>query len=735
MTFLHPLPWWLLTALAAGIVAWALLAAGGSLSELRRGQRAILASVRVAVVLLLVAILMRPVVMGTPPGGSHATIAVLVDASRSMGLADAGTTSRLDRAVTLAREAIAPALRARFAVRLFTFGERLQALGDEEAPVAEAPVANFEGAMLALPSAVGRDRLAGAVVLSDGGMTVFSTDRAERIGVPVLTVGVGAVDGFRDREVLDVSMGDAPFAESTAELSATVVSRGLSDQALDVVVLADDVPVATRRVDVSDGAQARVTAEVRPAADRPVRFTVRLAAADGELTADNNEASVLAPPARRRALVLLVEGAPGFEHSFLKRALERDPALAVDAIVPKGRNDRGDPTFYVQASADRAEALVDGWPKDRGALFAYDAVVLANASLRGLSRDRLDQLTEFVAHRGGGLLAIGADTADADMVRGALFADVLPLDPAGRGSVVDLASHAVRRPGAVWLTPAGEVHPVMHLAGESADVGAKWAALPPLSASPVAGTPRPGASVLAMVAGPSGEPQPLVTVQRYGRGWVLSFTGEASWRWRMMLPSTDLSYDTFWRQAIRWVAAPSPGTTEVSVFDTPAATAEVVVALNDARYEPVPDAIVPVRVFGPSGVAAELLARPDPERPGRYLASFDARSAGVYRVVVEPRRRGTAVGHGEAWMLAGAIDREMRDPRRNDAVLSRVAQASGGRLAAPSELRSLATFFGTRATDGARQAPVDLWHNVWVFGALLALLCLEWALRRRWGLR
>ena len=62
-------------------------------------------------------------------------------------------------------------------------------------------------------------------------------------------------------------------------------------------------------------------------------------------------------------------------------------------------------------------------------------------------------------------------------------------------------------------------------------------------------------------AGPRGDPtaggtpQPLIAAQRYGQGRSMVFAGEASWRWRMMRPASDTSYETIWRQLVRWVAA------------------------------------------------------------------------------------------------------------------------------------------------------------------------------------
>ena len=94
----------------------------------------------------------------------------------------------------------------------------------------------------------------------------------------------------------------------------------------------------------------------------------------------------------------------------------------------------------------------------------------------------------------------------------------------------------------------------MQLAAEAEGNEQRWQAVPPLASISPLGAPRPGASVLAVTGGPGGTPRALVAVQRFGDGRSMIFTGEAVWRWRMLLPSTDLSYERFWRQAVRWLA-------------------------------------------------------------------------------------------------------------------------------------------------------------------------------------
>src|SRR5213075_2327789 len=108
---------------------------------------------------------------------------------------------------------------------------------------------------------------------------------------------------------------------------------------------------------------------VSPARGAATVYSVEIPAASGELTTDNNVRRVLVQPPARVRHVLFVEGAPGFEHSFMTRAWALDPALDVDAIVRKGKNELGADTFYIQAAQARTDALSAGFPGRTEALF------------------------------------------------------------------------------------------------------------------------------------------------------------------------------------------------------------------------------------------------------------------------------------------------------------------------------------------------------------------------------
>jgi uncharacterized membrane protein len=738
VTFANPLPWWALfgAVAAAALVAWYAYA-GAPLTSPRRYTLSALRFISLLGLLLLV---MRPVAGGHPDDASDAIVPILVDTSRSMGIEDASGKRRIDHARDLLKSDLMPAISKRFQTEILAFGEDLT-VAPADALGATARRSELAAALDAVRERHRGRPVAGIVLLSDGGETSAATvhdDSAEPI--PVFAVGIGAPVIGRDREVLSVTAAEAVLDDSRVELAVTAVSHGFDRSPIEIRLLENGRPVELRRVTAAaDGTPISTAFSVSPARGAATLYTIEIPAEVGELVPENNTRSVLVQPPSRTRRVLLVQGAPGFEHSFLRRAWSGDSGLEIDAVVRKGKNEQGSDTFYIQAASSRGAALVAGYPTRVEDLFAYDAIAFANMEGAALTTAQLEATRDFVGRRGGGLLVLGAQSFLRRGLRDTPLEELVPLDLGERGlAVLQASAGALRAANRVALTAAGEAHPIMQLSAALDETRKRWEAVPALASISPLGGPRPGATVLAVTSGPGGTPRALVAVQRYGEGRSMVFAGEASWRWRMLLPADDRSYDTFWRQAIRWLALPAPDPVAVSVpaGSAPGDIVPLRVAARTAAFEPLRDATVDVRVTKPDGRVESLPAAMDiAAADGTFLAKVLAEEPGVYRVTAEVRRPGAAPVMSTTSMLVGGADPEMTDPRLDSRLLERVAAASGGRVIEEGRTADLVTDLRAGLPAAALRVRRDLWHTGWSFAAIVTLLAGEWLMRRRWGLR
>lgn len=733
MTFANALPSWALLIVLV-IIAGVSWLAYASFAVAARRRNALIA-LRFVTLSLLVLLLLRP--MRRSDDGMHdVVVPVLVDASRSMSIEDAHGQRRIDRARDLVVHTLVPMLSPHFQIEVLAFGDGLKATAPGDL-AATGRRSDLAGAIAAVGDRYRGRPVAGIVLISDGGDTSASP-LPERMP-PVYAIGVGSPTVGRDREVLSVTAAEAIFDDSRIDLAVSAVGHGHETEPIALQLLENGRPIEVRRVaPVADGVPVRAVFQVAPPRGQATVYTVDVPVTAGELVPENNTRSVLVQPPSRVRHVLFVEGAPGFEHSFLKRAWAGDPGLDIDSIVRKGRNEQGADTFYIQASQSRTDSLTSGYPTRAEDLCAYDAIVLANVESGHLTREQQEMTRAFVGQRGGGLLVLGARSFVKPGLVGTPLEEVLPLQLSNRGdAVLPASSRGVNR---VTLTAAGESHPMMQLGAGPDDVRKRWDATPALASTVPLGGPRPGASVLAVTGDAGGGARALVAVQRYGEGRSMVFTGEASWRWRMLLPSSDRSYDTFWRQAVRWLALAStdPVVITLPAGGSPGDALPMRVAVRNGAFVPQTDAAVDVRVTSPDGHIDSLraaAARDEQDGNGGYVARFRPDSPGLYRVSVEARRGSTVLGSASAAMLVGGADPEMTDPRLNHQVLQRLALASGGRVVGPDDGSAILERLRTGLPAARLAVPHDLWHNGWSFAAIMMLLGAEWLLRRRWGLR
>jgi len=747
MRFAVVLPWWgyALAFGAAVILGW--LAYARVPVKLTLGKRLGLSALRAVTLLLLIAILLRPVITVPPAAANNSLLPILVDVSRSMRLRDPSTSlgasadgpSRLERAQAMVKDLQAQ-LGKEYRLEILTFGETLAVTTDIDRIAATARRSDLSGAIADLAERHRNDRLAGVVVLSDGGDTApMESGEGGAIDAPIFTVGIGNASAPRDREVVNLTAGEPLLPGASIDVSVSATSTGFGTEPVELRVSANGRPVEVRRLTPStDGAPVHAVFTVSPQPDVPTVYTVQIPQATGEVAIENNSRSVLVPPQTGKRRLLVVEGAPGFEHTFLKRALSDDPGLEIDAVVRKGQNDDGRDTFYVQADPSRMAALSSGYPFKRSELFAYDGVIFGNIEADFFTKEQLELTNDFIAQRGGGLLVLGARSFDRQGLAGTALEQALPIDLTDRGSTITLASAQAPtiEPNTPALTVDGASHPATRLAVTPEENRQKWGSLPALASVAHVGGSRPGAQILAVALTAGGTPQPLIAAQRYGQGRSVAFAGEASWRWRMLRPATDTSYETIWRQLARWVTAGAQGPVTIGAMSpaVPGITDRISVVVRDEDFRPVANAEVAIEMTAPNGEKRQMPAVLSTPQDGRYSVAARFDQQGVYKLDAIATRGGTPIGRASRPVLVGGVDLEMTQPRLNESVLRRLAAESSGRYIRADQVAQLPSLLRESRAEAGTPEMRDLWHNGWSLLAIVGLLAAEWIARRRVGL-
>ena len=732
-----PIPWWGVAGAVLALAGIAWRAYARPPVDLTGRQRAVLTALRLGVLLVVLVLLLRPL-RTEPATPGDGVVAVLVDRSRSMAIPDADGRPRIDVAREIVRDRLLPALDGAFDVEILAFGGTLAA-ADVAGAEARAPRSDIAGVLRSVPARFGGRAIAGIVIVSDGVATGQSdvAEVAGRLPVPVYALGVGSPRPGPDREVTALEAGQPVGAGSAVDVTATVASHRLGTDPFDVRLLADGRPIAVRRVRPgADGAPVVAAFRVAPDPALVSVFTVEVPVGAAEVVPGNNRRQVLVRPPERPRRLLLVEGSPGYEHSFLKRTWLADPGLTFDAVVRKGQNDRGEQTFYVQGDPARTGALATGYPRTRAALFQYDAVVLANIEAEFFRPDQLDMTAAFVAERGGGLLLFGPASLRRRGYLGSSLEPVLPAQLAERLGLRDAGREPVGA-GRFVPTPAGLTHPVLRLGATVEETRGRWRDVPALAGSVRLGPVRPGAAVLAVTDAGDDSQRPLVVVQRYGAGRSMILAGRATWRWRMLLPADDPVFERYWGQVARWLTAGAAARIEVATLGGAAEgdSLRVDVSVRDDEFRPLVGAAVRVSVSGPAGERRLEEESAAARNAGEYSISTPPLPAGVHRIDVVVAREGQELGRRRDWVLIGGADPELEHPWLATDLLRRAAEAGGGAYLDAERLDDLADRLRGASRTVSGTVTREVWHHSAVLMLLIGLLCAEWSLRRLWGMR
>ena len=698
-----------------------------------------------ATVALLLLLLWEPAITVAELKSEQNIIAVLVDDSRSMAIADAGADGRMTReaaAVKTLEDGVLAGLQKKFQTRVYRLDGGLTRL---DGPAGQKDSAQLDGLVAGARPGAGSTHInaglrqltaetsdlpVGAVVLlsdgaeNSGGIDVETINALHNRRLPVHTIGFGKEKAAHDLEIDDAVVAAKAMAASRMTATVSFHQRGYAGQKATLDVKDGDKLLASKQVTLDrDGVDSSETMFFN-AGDAGVKsIGFQLEPLPGEENAANNAVSRLVDVSGDQRRILYVEGEPRWEFKFIRRAEEEDKGVQIVSMLRTTEN-----KIYRQGIADPSE-LADGFPVKAEDLFKYQAIIIGSVEAQYFTPVQQELLREFVDKRGGGLLFLGGRFAlgDGGWASSSL-ADLFPTFlPNEKGTF-----H--RDPATVLLTPAGAESPITRILDDRATNIERWRKLPYLSDYQDPGAPKPGATVLAQMV--AGRTMPLLVTQNYGRGKTAVLATSGTWRWQMSSALGDPSHDLFWQQLLRWLAADSPGQVAAAM---PQQTlmdeghVQMTVVARDQEFTPAADAHVAAHVIGPGGMSATVDLTPAPNTPGTFAMDWTAETPGSYVAEVTAERGTTELGKDVIAFRREDGVAENFHTEQNRELLEKLSDETGGRYWGQNDLGRLAKEISYSEAGISVRDTKELWDMPVVFLLLLGLISADWLLRRKWG--
>ena len=594
--------------------------------------------------------------------------------------------------------------------------------------------------------------------------------------------GGAAADADKGARVAaDVEAPNTLFVDDTAAIPVRYTVKGLAEGTANLVLKYGDREVASRKETFSltpeEARQGKTFASVlrfvptkEDSEAKKQEYSVNVTVTAGAGDAADVIASTISKPAQvvnRKLKVLVVDSLPRRDFQFLQRALLRDRRVEAKFFLTEGDKQamRSGPPWMVEFSREVNGVLNIDAKEFRQLLFEYDLLVLGDVPEKFFTREQQEVIKEFVAEGAGLIQIAGRWHAPAGWAPDKASPGAKN-DPNPIAEMLPVEFDAVRFPIQAPESPTGYVPvlapdasrtQIVALLDDPAENAELWGRSGPPPATPddrqlkplywfyPVTRVKPAADVFlthptARTPSPDNKPMPLLAGHHFGKGYVLFVGFDDTWRWRFN--TQEQLFGRFWTQAVYTAGVPrivgtrktqlststpapavgEEGDYRLDVFDEnfQRSTAETVEATLEKLDAGATD---PAR-------SVPVTFRKVPGVDGSYFAKIPFDKAGSYRLNVDARNKAPA---GLSFAVNYRDNHELAPAALDEDAMRTLADATGGMFYREENLAELPADVKKQTVRFYQKDEFLLW-NAWLLGALVALLSLEWFLRKFNGL-
>ena len=618
---------------------------------------------------------------------------------------------------------------------------------------ADGPGTDLTGA---ISEAITDKLTSSVIVFTDGQHNASSSvdevvSSSRKRNVPIFFIGLGDSDRPQNISVTNLYADPQVWNNDPFQIQAILRSEGIREESVKVdlieLVESDDGELIERIIESkdleleSDDDQIRIDFMHTPKSPGPKRFIVRSTVLEQESNKEDNQ-----PPSPVRvqvlddnAKVLMISGGPSWEYRALARLLNREKMINLSCwlqSLDEGRLQQGN-------------TPIERMPSTREELFKYDVIIMLDPDPREFDVELITLYQKFVREHSGGLLYMPGPVFGGKFLTGAQTAEISELLPVKLGDVgsmeVDGLLSSNDREWPLAIVAANTDQPIMRFYNDPQKTLIQWKKLPGTYWSFPALEPKPATRVLIEHSDPTLRrkevARPLLVTGQYGSGRTTYLGFDGTWRWRTKGLDAEF-FKRFWIQTTRYLvegrslAGKRRGMIETERFRYQIGDRiKINARLKEQNFEWLIAEEVKGQLILPGEDPSEITFAPLKGQPGFYEATIVASKEGSHSVLVELSGEGEEKVKIDSNFTVTLPLKEIRDTWLDRNKLMGLAKLSGTTYLNPDNLQGLPSKIPDMTRKLAFESPpFPLWDNRILFIILVALLTLEWSLRKKYKL-
>ena len=687
-----------------------------------------LTALRSLALLLIIFALCEPLFTLTRHSTSPPVVALLVDNSLSMALAD-DAGNREEQLRTLLSSSSLQRLSTASKVVFYSFSSSLRECSVDSLRLTGGTT-DIGAALLSLKKK-SVPQLRAVLLLSDGNYNAGENplDEAGTLGVPIFSVGIG--DSLEQKDILvqKVITNSVAYVQSVVPLDATIRAMGFQNKKVAVSLFEDGKQISQQFVTlqpsiISSSSEYTVHFSFTPSTDGVKKYTVNVSTLEGEITRKNNSKSVMVKVLKNKMRVTVIAGAPNADVSAVMQAFHTDPNIEATLFVQQTNG------FFKNQPLARVIAQ---------SFSLTDCIALIGFPTDATDPSSIHYLADAISSKSFPLFFIAGRTLNLQKLR--QLDALLPFVAVSERIDEQLAFPSIPQ--------VNQNHVLVRLDGNFSaqrnEFLDDWNKLPPIFTSMTTFKAKSEALVLSTAkVNNVVTDYPLLVARNVSGKKSFAALCYGIWRWKLLAgasPETEKFFDSWLSNVLRWlVTREEEKQLRVDPSKEIFSQGEQIDFLGqvyDANYQPINNADIRIEI---SSAAAKQRYETilQPIENGRYEGAIEALPEGDYSFSALSTVNGVQTGKTGGRFSVGEQSVEFADTKMNKPLLEQISSLSGGAYADPAQFDQLMNVMMSRESMKSEEqistTESELWNLPAFLTVIVTLFGVEWFIRKRSGM-